>query len=92
MYNSYSIWELLVEFFEDYYFDKPEERNEKDSPFVTGDPLIDKWEHEISQGLVPDLSEGMQPNEYSTFMGWSREVHRKKKLMMSFPEEIHETY
>lgn len=25
----------------------------------TGDPLLDKWEEELAQGLTPDLEEGM---------------------------------
>jgi len=83
---------MLVEFFEDYYNDKPEEVLGDGAPYVTGDPLIDKWEYEISQGLEPDLSEGMSSDEYATLMGWSREMHRKKKVSMSFPEDIHETY
>lgn len=29
----------------------------------TGDPLIDKWEAELSAGLTPDLTEGMSPAE-----------------------------
>lgn len=30
----------------------------------TGDDLIDKWEQEIAQGLVPDLTEGL-PKDFS---------------------------
>lgn len=29
-----------------------------DVPFVTGDPLVDKWEQELAAGLEPDLTEG----------------------------------
>ena len=83
---------MLVEFFEDYYLERPEERKEDGAPYVTGDPLIDKWEYEISQGLTPDLSEGMSSDEHNSFMGWSREAHRKKQMKMNFPDEIHETY
>ena len=91
-FNAYTLWELLVEFFEDFYLERPEEAHTGNTPYVTGDPVIDKWEHEISQGLTPDLSEGMNPDEFSSLMGWSREVHRKKQEMMSFPDEVHETY
>jgi hypothetical protein len=91
-FNAYTFWELLVEFFEDYYNERPEEAREGDTPFVTGDALIDKWEYEISQGLEPDLSEGMSSDEHSSFMGWSREVHRKKKTAMNFQEDVYETY
>lgn len=92
-YNEYTIWEMMVEFFEDLYSENPAEAHEDgDVPHVTGDPLIDKWEKEIAEGLTPDLSEGMTPDEYQSFMGWSREAHRKKKLRMNFPEDINETY
>jgi len=82
----------MVEFFEDLYTNNPSEAHDGDTPYVTGDPLIDKWEKELSEGLTPDLSEGMSSDEYQSFMGWSREAHRKKQLAMNFPEEMSETY
>ena len=30
-----------------------------DEPVVTGEPLIDKWEREIAEGLSPNLKEGI---------------------------------
>ena len=91
-FNSYTLWELFVEFFEDYYEREPQEAHESGAPHITGDPVIDKWERELAQGLVPDLSEGLAPDEYSNFIGWSREVYRKKQLHMALPDEINETY
>lgn len=31
-----------------------------DTPFVTGDPLVDKWEQELAAGHLPDLTEGLK--------------------------------
>ena len=31
-----------------------------DEAVETGDPLIDKWEREIAEGRIPDLSEGQR--------------------------------
>ena len=31
-----------------------------DEPVQTGDPLIDKWEKELAEGLSPNLSEGLE--------------------------------
>jgi hypothetical protein len=38
--------------------DEPEEG----TPFVTGDPLVDKWEQELMEGRMPDLEEGLPEN------------------------------
>jgi hypothetical protein len=57
--------ELLTEWWEDYLDEHPEKIYEilsNGGVFTfgeTGDPLIDKWEREIAQGLDPDLSEGL---------------------------------
>jgi len=58
--------ELLVEFYEDYYSEHPDEArrvfNKADGQFYfeeTGDELLDKWERELEQGLTPDLEEGL---------------------------------
>jgi len=64
-----TIPDLLVEFYEDYFAEHPEEARRvfaKDGEFYfeeTGDELIDKWERELAQGLTPDLEEGMSPKE-----------------------------
>lgn len=57
---------LLIEYYEDYYRDMPEallgDAKGPDGEIVftdTGDPLLDKWEEELAQGLTPDLEEGM---------------------------------
>ena len=55
--------ELLTDFWEDYYITNPTESKRTETGEMvytnTGDPLIDKWEQEIAQGLVPDLYEGV---------------------------------
>jgi hypothetical protein len=28
-------------------------------PVITGDPLADRWEQELAQGRMPDLTEGL---------------------------------
>lgn len=55
----------MIEFYEDHFEAHPEEARKHvagDGEFYfteTGDDLIDKWERELSQGLQPDLEEGM---------------------------------
>jgi hypothetical protein len=61
--------DLLVEFYEDYYTDHPDEARRvvsKGGDFVftdTGDPLLDKWETEFAKGVIPDLEEGLSSQE-----------------------------
>lgn len=54
-------------YWEDYYLKHPIDAKRisdgKEVKFVTGDPLIDKWEDEIARGLTPDLTEGMPEHE-----------------------------
>lgn len=61
-----TIFELLTEFYEDLFEKDPkmmlEAARGEDGEIVfeeTGDPLIDKWERELSQGITPDLTEGL---------------------------------
>lgn len=72
------MFDLVVEYFEDLYEEHPKEMLEldKDSDgnirWVTGDPLIDKWERMIELGMDPDLKEGLPKDiddklESSTF-------------------------
>lgn len=64
-FQSQSLFELLISFWEDYYDRNPiASRTTADGNVVfanTGDPLIDKWERELAQGLQPDLLEGLPP-------------------------------
>ena len=69
-YLRYTPEELIVEFFEDYFESHPAEQLQRQvhetsgQPyFVTGDPLIDKWEREIAEGREPDLDEALTPNQ-----------------------------
>lgn len=65
--QSQSLFELTTSFWEDYYRKNPTTtRRSPDGKVVfenTGDPLIDKWEKELAQGLAPDLLEGMSPEQ-----------------------------
>ncbi len=36
-----------------------ERKSISDEPFMTGDPLVDKWEREIAEGKLPDLEEAL---------------------------------
>ena len=69
-FGRYTIYELLVEFWEDYFEEHPVEsiKEAKDSDGNvqfrnTGDDLIDRWEEQLAQGLMPDLTEGMTDDE-----------------------------
>jgi len=61
LFQERTLYDLLVEFFVDYYESKPIEsyRNEKgEIQFTdTGDELIDRWEEQIANGIIPDLWE-----------------------------------
>ncbi len=65
-YLAYTAEDLLVEFFEDHFAAHPEQElrrkvHERSGQpyYVTGDPLIDKWEREIAEGNEPDLDEAL---------------------------------
>lgn len=68
--NDYTLDEILVEFFEDYYIDNPQEKAKFERDHLgeislpdLGDPQIARWERQIMQGIDPDLTEGMHPKE-----------------------------
>ncbi len=69
-FNKYTFWELLIEFFEDYYA-SDKKRVWKDERKVkghvrlpkTGNSLIDRWEEQLANGITPDLTEGMLPEK-----------------------------
>lgn len=60
-------FELLVWFWEDHFERNPIEAKkvgvDDEVQFVTDDPLLNKWEAEIAKGLVPDLMEGLTPEQ-----------------------------
>jgi len=88
----------LVGFWEDYYRKHSLEAKKAKTGevvFKTGDPLIDKWENEIAQGLVPDLFEGLPPSHREQ---WKRDQERRQKTLAVAqeagvdPEGFSETY
>jgi hypothetical protein len=66
--GDFTTLDLLTEFYED-LFEKNKDalydasRGEDGEIMFesTGDPLIDKWEREMSMGIEPDLDEGRSP-------------------------------
>jgi len=40
--------------------------------------MVDKWEKEIAQGLVPDLMEDLTPEEAKEVLDWSQRVYKQK--------------
>jgi hypothetical protein len=67
LFQGSTLFELLTDFWEDYYYKSPLEahRNEKgEIQFShTGDDLIDKWEKELSEGKSPDYLEAFSPKD-----------------------------
>jgi hypothetical protein len=65
LFQNSTFFELLTDFWEDYYHRNPLEahRNEKgEIQFSsTGDELIDKWEKELAEGKTPDYLEAFSP-------------------------------
>ena len=65
-YLRYTPEELLVEFFEDYFEAHPDRQVRQETHegtgqryFVTGDPVIDRWEREIAEGREPYYDAGV---------------------------------
>lgn len=84
----------MVEFYEDLFEDKPEEMLKAakgdDGEVIfeeTGDPLIDKWEQELAQGIIPDLTEGMSPEAVSQL-----KQEQMNKAKIKAVGNINETY
>lgn len=78
--------ELLVEFYEDYFEEKPEEARKalaKGGEFYfesTGDPMIDKWERELAAGVTPDLTESYSPEERARRRAKKAQVQKAKEV------------
>lgn len=85
-FQNSTIYELTIEFYEDLFEKDSKEllragKNE-DGEFVfeeTGDPLIDKWEKEIAQGITPDLTEGMNSEARAQLV-------RERELARAYPD------
>lgn len=79
-------------FWEDYYVKHPTEVHKtadgKEVKFVTGDPLIDKWEREIAQGLTPDLTEGLSPEARAKEMEINRRIENRIEIKKRADEDI----
>lgn len=67
LFQSRSVIDLLVEFWEDIFTDNPSKMLQADDGTFTdtGDTLIDKWEREIADGNLPDLREAFREGEIS---------------------------
>ena len=78
---SWSLLDLLTGYWEDYYAKNPTEAKRsadgKEVKFVTGDPLIDKWEDEIAKGIEPDLTEGLTVQDRERVLA-AREVNKDR--------------
>lgn len=61
LFVSRTLFDLLVEFYEDYFDRNPMEVHRQADGQIqfkdTGDPLIDKWEQQIADGIEPNLDE-----------------------------------
>lgn len=78
-YNEYTLFDLLTEFFEDYYEENPSQMRDLKLPFAsTGDPMVDKWEKEIEQGLIPDLMEDVPKEVAEKLKALSGKAYRDK--------------
>lgn len=79
--GDYTLFELVVEFFEDYYSNNPEERYRLERELTgeirlnTDDPLLSRWEEQIVRGIIPDLTEGMNDKDRKI----TRELIKKKE-------------
>ena len=68
-FRSYTLEELYTEFLEDFFARNPKRAREAmrklgdEFTIEIGDTLIDKWERQIARGEIPDLDEGLAPEE-----------------------------
>lgn len=88
--------DLLVEFYEDLYEERPQDARKalsKNGEFFfegTGDPFIDKWEKELAAGLTPDLSEAYTPEHRKK---WQKEKEALANAKVSeVPPEFEDNY
>ena len=82
-----TLLELLTDFWEDYYQKNPVDAKRLPSGevmFQTGDPLLDKWERELAEGLEPDLMEGLSPEERA------KEERAREKFSVQFKKKQEE--
>ena len=89
-FQQYTIFEVLTEFWEDYYSDNPKEALRDGGRVETGDPVIDRWEKEIESGLEPDLSEGLTSDEYDRLISWS--VRKSKEAVYDIGGSVPANY
>jgi hypothetical protein len=79
-------------FWEDYYHKHPTDAKRtadgKEVKFVTGDPLLDKWEDEIARGLEPDLTEGLSPKDRDKEMAARRKLDELELAAQNVADEI----
>lgn len=91
-FKAYTLFDLLTEFFEDFYSDNKSALRDLDLPFSagTGDPMVDKWEREISQGLMPNLLEDLSEDAAKEILEWSQRVYKQKveRGEIMSPEEL----
>lgn len=99
--EEFTVYDLLVEFYEDHFSNDKKAMYEaisKDGHIrlaKTGDPLIDKWEEELANGLDPDLTEGLPIEERMAALK-AKElycgVNKTEKLNLAEWENFKETY
>jgi len=60
----------------------------KEVKFVTGDPLLDKWEEEIAKGFEPDLTEGLSPAERAKEQAARQRLISRNAVVVKADSEI----
>lgn len=82
LFQSRTLLDLLVEYQLDKLYEKPLEAYKTadgEYHFVnTGDELIDKWEQELAEGRIPDLSEAFSPEDYERVIRVSTRYYESK--------------
>lgn len=79
-------------YWEDYYQKHPTDAKRvgegKEVKFVTGDPLLDKWEEELSKGLTPDLTEGLAPEDRAKELAAIRRNEHRDEVAIVAEQEV----
>ena len=85
---GYTLFELVTEFFEDYFAQNPDERFKYNERFETGDPIIDNWEKELAAGKIPDLTDGLTETQREKMIAWSIRETEKRKYSIQSAQEV----
>ncbi len=92
LFQDRTIFDLLTEFYVDYYENAPLEAYRNPDGHIqfkdTGDSLIDKWEEQIARGQSPDLNEAFTAEQRESLQRLRARGKARTRLGGSFKEVV----